>query len=277
MAEPSCVEKSGYQSHRSGIAEPDRHLAGLVQLCEAQSELIRGLRASLNQAQQVLADQDRDRVLHAHDVTMPLNRILDELERLAIADVPDEVVAALLQAAATVDRVVRLVGAHALEPGRQVWPGPRHSQAVDVAALFREMLDEAAQALAGRPVRVQVDPGLQVHTSPAMVRRLLRILLVNAAEHTPGGTDIELVGERSGAGVAIRVCDRGPGLPPDVNLARLELRPDGTAGPRGGIGLLTARTIAESLGGLIGAVGRLGGGVEATFWLPDSAQSGVRP
>lgn len=229
------------------------------------------LRDSLNQAQELLADHDRERVIFAHDVGTPMNGLLGRLEALAASELPDEVVAALLHATTEIDRLVRLVGVHALEPSGHIRPATVDARALEVAAVFRHVIVEAGAALHGRRVDVRVEPGLRLHTSAAMVKRLLLNLVLNAAEHTPAGTEIELVGERSGAGIALRVCDRGPGLPAEINLARLEIRPDGTAGPHGGLGLLTVRTIAESLGGLAGIVRRVGGGTEATFWLPNVA------
>lgn len=254
---------------RAPSDHPDRPLAALTELCEAQTQVIRVLRDSLNQAHELLADLDRERVVFAHDVGMPLNAVLGRLEALTVSDLPDEVTAAIQQATTEIDRLVRLVGVHALEPSGHIRPATVDARALEVAAVFREVIVEAGAALGGRHVEVRVEPGLRLHTSAAMVRRLLLNLVLNAAEHTPAGTPIELVGERAGAGIALRVCDRGPGLPPEINLARLEIRPDGTAGPYGGLGLLTVRTIAESLGGLAGLVLRLGGGTEATFWLPN--------
>jgi two-component system, OmpR family, sensor histidine kinase KdpD len=124
--------------------------------------------------------------------------------------------------------------------------------------------------LAGRDVAIHVDGELGVEVDPVLTEQLLLNLLENAAKHTPPATPIEIRASRDGAGVAIEISDRGPGLPPgppEQVFAKFFRGPDTrTAGA--GLGLAVCRGIAVAHGGRIEALRRDGGGATFRVWLP---------
>jgi signal transduction histidine kinase len=79
-------------------------------------------------------------------------------------------------------------------------------------------------------------------------------LVENALRHTPGGTPVEVRagrGDRPGT-VAVRVVDRGPGLPPGEAERLFQPYVRGRdSGPGAGLGLSIARGIAEAHGGAV--------------------------
>ncbi|HEX7780957.1 MAG TPA: sensor histidine kinase, partial [Vicinamibacterales bacterium] len=89
-----------------------------------------------------------------------------------------------------------------------------------------------------------------------LVRRLFVNLLDNAIRYAPPQTTVTIELASSGDGWSIRVSDRGPGIPDDIqphifkrfyrgDSARRRGRPDGGAG----LGLALARWIANVHGG----------------------------
>ncbi len=142
----------------------------------------------------------------------------------------------------------------------------------------------AAEALALAPdveADVRVDPRVDalVVDVPRMARALAD-LLDNARKFSPAGSPVELGVEPATLGdgaapdaVAVRVLDRGPGVPPG-EIARLmqpfEQGRDGRGGkpPGIGLGLYEARTIARAHGGVLEYRPRESGGSEFRIVVP---------
>jgi len=141
---------------------------------------------------------------------------------------------------------------------------------IPVEEIVGAALARCEGVLAGRDVAIHVDADLAVEVDPVLTEQLLLNLLENAAKHTPAGTPIEIRASRDGAGVAVEVSDRGPGLPPgppEQVFAKFFRGPDTrTAGA--GLGLAVCRGIAVAHGGRIEALRRDGGGATFRVWLP---------
>jgi PAS domain S-box-containing protein len=117
-----------------------------------------------------------------------------------------------------------------------------------------------AQALAGlyaehrAPVPVDADGGLAVFADARHLQRILVNLLSNARKY--GGDDVEVHAHRRGDRIAIAVCDRGEGVPPEFvphlfeRYARAER---GVAPTRSGtgLGLYIAHQLAVANGGAL--------------------------
>jgi signal transduction histidine kinase len=96
-------------------------------------------------------------------------------------------------------------------------------------------------------------------------------LINNALRHTPAGTPIAIRAVDVDGGVAIRVADRGSGIPQHVQdrvfdrFARLGgRRSDGGFG----LGLALVRAIAEAHGGNVSVQSKPGQGATLSLWLP---------
>ena len=118
-------------------------------------------------------------------------------------------------------------------------------------------------------------------SDPARLHDVLRNLMENAVNYSPEGAAITIEAAREDEHVAVRVMDRGPGIP-DADLARVFERfyrvdksraraPGGT-----GIGLAIVRHLVELLGGTVTAGNRPDGGAVFTVRLPASGP-GERP
>jgi signal transduction histidine kinase len=130
----------------------------------------------------------------------------------------------------------------------------------------------------------RVDAELDAHgDAPAvrgderLVRRALRNLLENARRYGGDDVSVELVRELAGGveRLAVRVCDRGPGVPAELRERIFEpfYRLPGHAEKAGGVGLglSLVRQIAERHGGSVRCEPREGGGSCFVFSLPVAA------
>lgn len=148
-----------------------------------------------------------------------------------------------------------------------------HREEVQLLGLLAE---EAARVVSGDGAEAQVDvqgEPILISGDPRMLRRLIRNLLENARRHG-GGSPIEAsVISQKGAGVRLRVEDRGPGVPEaererifepfyrPASAAASENAGD-VAGDHGGagLGLALVRQIARHHGGEARCLEREGGG-----------------
>lgn len=135
----------------------------------------------------------------------------------------------------------------------------------------RGVLQAVARDAAAR-ICVHSPSGACVYGDPGQMKTALENLVQNALKYSVGAVDITLC---AGDGEhAIRVADRGPGVPPE-DLERIFerfYRGPGAArsSVRGsGLGLSIARRIVERHGGRIDAANRPKGGLEVVIRLPD--------
>jgi len=136
-------------------------------------------------------------------------------------------------------------------------------EAVDLTGLAAEECARAgAELSATGPVSVQ---GV-----PRLLRRALRNLLENARRYSSGPVEVEL--RQQGGQAVVRVCDRGPGVPPEQRERIFEpfYRLPGASERDGGVGLGLAlvRSIAERHRGRVHCEGREGGGASFVLTLP---------
>jgi signal transduction histidine kinase len=103
-----------------------------------------------------------------------------------------------------------------------------------------------------------------------LLRRAIRNLLENARRYSDGPIDVELHADAHHA--VVRVCDRGPGVPPDQRERIFEpfYRLPGASEREGGVGLGLAlvRSIAQRHHGAVRCEGREGGGACFVLSLP---------
>jgi signal transduction histidine kinase len=178
----------------------------------------------------------------SHQLRTPLTGLRVNLEAARLTPTVDRD-GALDAALSEVDRLERTVDdllALAREP-------PVTRTPTDLAPLLATIEDAWHGRLAaeGRPLRVDLDPGLApVAISQRSVRQVLDVLVENAWNHGTG--TITLHARSTGGGVALEVADEGPGVSgdPERIFARRET---GTPGGHG-IGLALARSLAEAEG-----------------------------
>jgi two-component system sensor histidine kinase KdpD len=210
----------------------------------------------------------------SHELRTPLTTITGSLSALrddALAEKAEPRHAILtnaLEAADRLDDVVEdLLGLSRMESGMLVL----NRRAVDLSDLARAAVDRAGPELASRGMDIStLTEGGPAMVDPALSARLAANLLRNAARYSPPGTPIEFSLEATKGELAIRVRDRGPGIPePELAslFAKFKRGSDAT-GPGLGLGLAICKGIAEAHGGSIKASNVSGGGLEVEALLP---------
>lgn len=148
--------------------------------------------------------------------------------------------------------------------------------AVALPALLNECAFLMQPVAAARGVRLAVGevPALTVHLPEQFLREILYNLVRNAIEASPAGAEVTLSVSEEGEHLALRVDDRGHGLPPDGEAGLFEpffTTKETFHGAGLGLGLSLCRSLAEAMGACVGLAQREGGGVRATLALPPAS------
>jgi signal transduction histidine kinase len=202
---------------------------------------VTNLRCGLEAIQDGLVAPDRDRIDALHSETLLLQRLIADLQDLALAD----------------------AGGLALE-----------RQAVDVAEIVRRAVGPDP---GGARVQATIEPGAaRITADPGRLEQMLRNLISNARRHTPPDGRIDIRAARHGAHVRIEVADTGCGIPaehlPHVfeRFYRADPSRDRATGGAG-LGLAIVRRLAEAHGGTVTAAsGGVNQGATVTITMPDA-------
>jgi len=142
----------------------------------------------------------------------------------------------------------------------------------NVTRLVRTAVDWVIKTQRMKPaVILDVPDMLEIRGRKGQLHQIIVNLVQNAAdvlEGNPGG-EIMITGEKTESEVIVRVCDNGPGIPPD----RIDkiFEPFFTTKPIGagtGLGLYISYNIALKQGGDLTVANRPGGGAEFTLKVP---------
>ena len=199
---------------------------------------VTNLRCGLESIQDGLAVPDAARIDALHGETLLLQRLIGDLQDLALAD----------------------SGGLALR-----------LEAVDVALAARRAVGEAG----GPHVELRVDAeAASVWADSGRLEQMLRNLLSNARRHTPAEGAITLRAERAGAFVRLSVTDTGCGIAPEHlphvfdRFYRVDASRDRATGGAG-LGLAIVRRLAQAQGGSASASSPgLGRGATFSVTLP---------
>jgi two-component system sensor histidine kinase KdpD len=174
----------------------------------------------------------------------------------------------ILEANARLNRVVgNLLDVARLESGK-VRP---HLDWHDARDLVQTTLRELQRELAAHPVKLELPAApLLVRLDFSLVQHALGNLLLNAANHTPVGTQIEMRATMADGHLLLTVADRGPGIPAELlrrifdKFFRAPNAPPGGSG----LGLTIVKGLIEAHGGMVSADNRPGGGAIFSLRLP---------
>jgi signal transduction histidine kinase len=130
------------------------------------------------------------------------------------------------------------------------------SEPVELGEIARAVAAEFDLRASERLVELDVDsPGpCWARADPAACARVVRILIDNALRYAPRGEPIEVSAAHVGRKVAVRVADRGPGVPEDEREHVFERfhRGKATSVESGfGLGLAIGRELAQRMGGTL--------------------------
>ncbi len=190
---------------------------------------------------------EHSEVATVYDETLLLNRLIDDLRELALA-----------------------------EAGQL----PLSMRDVDATAALRDTVAHfvAVAGAQGVELKMQLADDLPtLRTDPDRLAQVLRNLLMNAVRYTPAGGSVTLKAVRqsgsaqhSGANLEISVVDTGSGITPEdlpyifdrfYRGDRSRARSSGGTG----LGLAIAKTLVEAMGGQMGVESAAGQG--SRFWL----------
>lgn len=234
-------------------------------------ELERRLAAATQELEALRREQQALGFGLAHDLHAPLRAIDSfawQLERNATLDATGRDHVQRVRAAAA--RMSRLLERLQLFVNAGV--APLQVQRVDISLLAEWIVAEQQEAAPTRAIALQVQPGLHAAGDERLLRTLLAQLLDNACRFSEGDPRIEVEGEVTGAGTALRVRDRGIGF--DMADASKLGRPfqrlhadDSYAGS--GLGLAIATRIVARHGGTLRLESAPGVGTTVHLLLPD--------
>ncbi len=203
----------------------------------------------------------------AHEVRNPLAGAKGVLEILAERFPPESeersVIAQTVERFETLSRLIAdlLLFARPIEP---------QLRSVEPAVLLRDLAEalRREEGLRGLEIRETAAKGLpRVAVDDVLLWMAILNLANNAGQAMEGTGEIGLRIERAGDRIAIRVEDRGPGIPPPIR-GRL-FTPFTSTKRRGtGLGLAMVKRIAEAHGGSATAEDRRGGGAVFSILLP---------
>jgi signal transduction histidine kinase len=224
-------------------------------------EEVRTAVAAFNDMQQKLHQYVESRTAMvaaiAHDLRTPLTRL-----RFRVEGAPEEV---RNRAAGDIEQMDAMISA-ALAFVRGESGGAERSP-LDLGALAGSVVDDMADT--GADVGFEGAPGVVIEGDGLALKRLVANLVDNAVKFG-GRARVRLA--REGSDAVLTVDDDGPGVPP-AEMAKVFdpfYRADAarTAGGGFGLGLSTARSIAQAHGGEVALENRAGGGLRATVRLP---------
>ncbi len=187
----------------------------------------------------------------SHELRSPLARIRMAIELFADAPRP-ELRERIERDVAELDTLIdELLLASRLQTVQDLEaPGP-----VDLLALAAEEGARVDAVVVGSPVGDSAGNPIGIEGDHRLLRHLLRNLFENARRHG-AGTEIGASVARDEAGVLLRVCDRGPGIPEsererifDPFYRPAAMREEGTGV---GLGLHLVKVIAERHGASVG-------------------------
>ncbi|QSR89243.1 sensor histidine kinase KdpD [Methylacidiphilum caldifontis] len=217
----------------------------------------------------------------SHEMKTPIAVITTAIESLNKEDLSSEkramIIDEIRSATLRLNRIVRnLLDMARIESGRfklkKEW--------ADIHDLFNLSLKETQKELAGRQLKVDIQPGIPlIKIDFSLMLEALNNLLLNAALHTPPSSPIELSASVKKNALVIRVADRGPGIDPEILNRIFEKFYRGTGAPPGGtgLGLSIVKGVVDAHGGKVLVQNRPEGGAVFSIVIPLESVPEVHP
>jgi two-component system sensor histidine kinase KdpD len=221
------------------------------------------------------AEVAKTAILHAisHDLRSPLTAITTAGSALAIGGVTEAERAELIDVIEVESaRLAKLVD-DLLDLSR-IESGAVAPQA-DWCDLHDVIASAAAHASGDHPIEFQLPTELPlVRADAAQLERVFSNLVENAVKFSPPGSPVRISGGASSGRVAVRVADRGSGIPRRYRSQVFEpfFRGRGEAGAGSGLGLAICRGFVEANGGRIVLQSERDSGTSFTVSFPVARQ-----
>lgn len=253
----------------------------LAQRVEVQGDdELAGLARSFNAMAEALATNEtqRRRLVNdvAHELRTPLANVRGYLEAAldGVAPADDQLLASLHEEALLLQRLVDDLQTLALAEAHRL---VLHRESVDLAALADQVAvahsHQADTTGVGLVVERQGDEPTVVHADPGRVRQALGNLVSNALRHSTAGDQVNVRVRADATEAIAEVADTGVGIAPEElphvfdRFWRADTsRTRDTGGS--GLGLAICSHLVEAHGGTVGVTSTLGEGSVFTIRLP---------
>jgi signal transduction histidine kinase len=248
---------------------------------ESGPEEIRVLARSFNAltARLHALEEARDMLLAnlVHELRRPLGALLSAVQALDRGADADPALRRELRDGMTtqIHRLWRLVEDLTLLRNQELGPLQLDRQSVELSQWLSEVVSFWRQAATEKGLRweAKIPPGLPtILADPDRLGQIIDNLIANAVEYTSPPGEVAVEAGSDGNGVWIRVCDSGPGIPPEEQervFAPFYRGTSATRFPQGmGLGLGIARDLVIAHGGQLTLESAPGSGSHFTIWLP---------
>jgi signal transduction histidine kinase len=245
---------------------------------ERRAALLMQQQQQLAEANAVARRQDTNMGVLAHDLRNPLNAIVTGTNLLRrVPALPDKA----QRIADRIDRSAQRMGLMIRDildfaRGRLGGGIPLNRQAVDLAALCREIIDEVQTAYPAARIEVRVDGDLRGSWDRARIEQALSNLVINAIQHGVGDVVLTL-SARAQDHVVVSVRNDGRAIPAEQLPNLFDAFHRGDRSPAGlGLGLFIVREIVRAHAGSID-VASSPEGTTFTMWLPRASDATSSP
>jgi heavy metal sensor kinase len=253
-------------AHSIGVESLSRRLPvprtrdEIERLARAWNELLERLEASVKRIRQFTADA-------SHELRTPIALIRGTAElALRRERGAEDYRKALAEIESEAGRMTELVESMLAVARADSKDAKMPLAPVDVSHLAAEVVTQSEILAQGKGVHLENSNGTVpalAQANEAGLRRLLRILLDNALDHTPAGGKVTVSVARSNGTVGLSVRDTGEGIPSAAlpHIFERFYRADKARGSKGaGLGLSIAQVIAQAHGTEIEVESKLGEG-----------------
>ncbi len=269
LTRPICALTAAARRMGSGDHDARVEISGrdeVAQLATAFNSMAESIETNETRRRAMVSDV-------AHELRTPVANVRGYLEAAEDGVVPldQSLVTSLLEEATLLQRLIDDLQDLALADAGKLRLHPEDTDAAElsrqVAAAHRTHADEADVTLT-----VDAPAPITVHSDPVRLRQALGNLVSNAVRHTPAGGSVT-VGARRDDDVVLTVTDSGPGIAAE-HLPNLfdrfyrvdESRSRATGGS--GLGLAITKQLIEAHGGSVDVTSTLGEGSVFTLRLP---------
>jgi signal transduction histidine kinase len=143
---------------------------------------------------------------------------------------------------------------------------------VDLAALARDAVADAAAVEPDRPLTLDAPQSMAAMADEGRIRQVLANLLANVRAHTPARTPAVVRLSETATTMIIEVADQGPGMTPDEAARAFDRFHHASGGGGTGLGLAIVAAIAAAHGGRARLRSSPGTGTGVRIELPRGGQ-----
>ncbi len=278
--QPMYAEQGRYLGFRTSVRDVTErralreqlrlHAEHLEQLVQERTERVRQLEQRQRQMEK-LAALGQLAAGVAHEINNPLAGMRNAFELIKASLPPEHEHYELL---GLVDKEIERISGITHQMYQLYRPAPQTAHEFAITRTVQEVIYLLANTAGKRDIRLTFessDDSLQVTLVEGEVKQILYNLVRNAIQASPPGKEVSVEICRNAREVAVRVEDRGPGIPPKT-LSRIFdpffSTKQGSPNDGMGLGLSVSQSLAEAMGGRIEVISKPGKGSRFSAIFP---------